>query len=168
MLGLLFPRLSLYFSSFAKTQPNIFEFFIYFAKALFQKWGAVCTKIEGTYKMKAFCFEERDYTMSKKYLEVSNIFIVMTAFFQFDSLDWKTYLNLLSVLTYWGLILPMPNTMHIGKITSVLYKHQLGLSWLYRGSCTAKQNESVTTAEYSFLSHNFNPKTGEVCLSKLL
>lgn len=168
MLGLLFPRLALYFSSFANTQPTIFEFFICFARVLFQKWGAVCTKIEGAYRMKPFCFEERDYTVSKKYLETLNIFIVMTAFFQFDSLDWKAYLNLLSVLTYWGLILPMPDTMHIGKITSVLYKHQLGLSWLYRGSCAAKQNESVTTAEHSFFSHSFNPKTGEVCLSKLL
>jgi len=37
--------------------------------------------------MKPFCFEERDYTVSKKYLETLNIFIVMTAFFQFDSLD---------------------------------------------------------------------------------
>lgn len=163
-----FPDLPYTFQALPTLNQPFLSFFICFARVLFQKWGAVCTKIEGAYRMKPFCFEERDYTVSKKYLETLNIFIVMTAFFQFDSLDWKAYLNLLSVLTYWGLILPMPDTMHIGKITSVLYKHQLGLSWLYRGSCAAKQNESVTTAEHSFFSHSFNPKTGEVCLSKLL
>lgn len=117
----LFSRLSLYFLSFAKPDQLFLNFSYalpkyYFksAKVLLKKWGRVCTKIEGAYGRKAFCFGERGYIMSKKYLETPNIFFPNDCFLPVRQLGLKSLFK----------FLVCPHTLWINFTHAWYYAHR--------------------------------------------